>query len=100
VVARILRRAARYLILYAAIAGVVALIYTRLPTSFLPQEDQGYMLVNVQLPPGATLERTQKRDGAGRRLGAEAARSAEHGRRAGLLVLGPGPERRRWPSSR
>jgi multidrug efflux pump len=57
-VARLLKRAARYLVIYAAIAGVAALIYTRLPTSFLPQEDQGYMLVNVQLPPGATLERT------------------------------------------
>jgi multidrug efflux pump len=60
VVARVLKRAARYLIIYAAIAGVVALVYTRLPTSFLPQEDQGYLLVNVQLPPGATLDRTQK----------------------------------------
>ncbi|HEX2543823.1 MAG TPA: efflux RND transporter permease subunit [Ramlibacter sp.] len=58
-VARMLRRAPRYLILYALIAGVVALLYTRLPTSFLPQEDQGNMLVNVQLPPGATIERTR-----------------------------------------
>ncbi len=57
-VARILRRAARFLIVYAAIAGVAAFIYTRLPTSFLPAEDQGNMLVNVQLPPGATVERT------------------------------------------
>jgi multidrug efflux pump len=32
--------------------------YNRLPTSFLPNEDQGTMLVNVQLPPGATQERT------------------------------------------
>jgi multidrug efflux pump len=60
VVARVLKHAARYLILYAAIAGAAALIYTRLPTSFLPQEDQGYMIVNVQLPPGATQERTGK----------------------------------------
>ncbi|MDB5856955.1 MAG: Hydrophobe/amphiphile efflux [Ramlibacter sp.] len=60
VVTRVVKRAARYLILYGLIAGVVALVYTRLPTSFLPQEDQGYLLVNVQLPPGATLERTQK----------------------------------------
>ena len=58
-VARLLRRAGRYLIIYAAIVGVVALVYTRLPTSFLPQEDQGNMLVNIQLPPGATLERTR-----------------------------------------
>jgi multidrug efflux pump len=59
IVARILRRAARYLLVYAAIIGVVALVYTRLPTSFLPNEDQGTMLINVQLPPGATLTRTQ-----------------------------------------
>ena len=59
-VSRLLRRAGRYLIIYAAIIGVVALVYSRLPTSFLPNEDQGYMVVNVQLPPGATLERTSK----------------------------------------
>src|SRR5690606_16315193 len=58
IVARVLRRAARYLIIYAAIIGAVALLYQRLPTSFLPQEDQGTVLVNVQLPPGATQERT------------------------------------------
>ncbi|WP_293605086.1 efflux RND transporter permease subunit [Polaromonas sp. UBA4122] len=58
-VARLLRRAGRYLIIYAAIIGVLALVYTRLPTSFLPQEDQGNMLVNIQLPPGATEERTR-----------------------------------------
>jgi multidrug efflux pump len=57
-VARVLRRAARYLLIYGAIIAVVALIYTRLPTSFLPAEDQGNLLVNVQLPPGATQERT------------------------------------------
>ena len=58
-VARLLKRAARYLIIYVAIIGVVALVYNRLPTSFLPAEDQGTLLVNVQLPPGATFERTQ-----------------------------------------
>ena len=58
-VARVLRRAARYLVLYGAIIAVAAFVYTRLPTSFLPQEDQGNILVNVQLPPGATLERTR-----------------------------------------
>jgi len=58
VVARILKRAARYLIIYVAIIGAVAVVYLRLPTSFLPNEDQGNLLVNVQLPPGATYERT------------------------------------------
>ena len=58
-VARLLKRAGRYLIIYAAIIGVVSLVYMRLPTSFLPAEDQGTLLVNVQLPPGATVERTR-----------------------------------------
>ncbi|WP_043113971.1 efflux RND transporter permease subunit, partial [Pseudacidovorax intermedius] len=58
-VSRLLRRAARYLIVYLAIIGGVVFVYSRLPTSFLPQEDQGNILVNVQLPPGATLERTE-----------------------------------------
>jgi len=57
-VARILRKAARYLVIYAAIIGAVAVLYSRLPTSFLPAEDQGYIIVNVQLPPGATQNRT------------------------------------------
>ena len=58
-VARLLRRAGRYMLIYVAIIGVVALVYTRLPTSFLPQEDQGNILVNIQLPPGATIDRTR-----------------------------------------
>ena len=58
-VARILKRAGRYLIIYGAIIAVVGVMYMRLPTSFLPNEDQGTMLVNIQLPPGATRERTQ-----------------------------------------
>ncbi len=58
-VAAMLRRAGRYLIIYAAIIGVVALVYLRLPSSFLPAEDQGNIIVNVQLPPGATQERTR-----------------------------------------
>ncbi|HSH88638.1 MAG TPA: efflux RND transporter permease subunit [Ramlibacter sp.] len=59
-VARILRRTGRALVIYAAIIAAVAVLFLRLPTSFLPSEDQGYMLVNVQLPPGATIERTTR----------------------------------------
>ncbi len=57
-VARLLPKAARYLVIYLAIVAVAVLMYQRLPTSFLPNEDQGTMLVNVQLPPGATQART------------------------------------------
>ena len=57
-VARMLPRSARFLLIYLAIGGAAALIYQRLPQSFLPSEDQGYLIVNAQLPPGATRERT------------------------------------------
>ena len=57
-VARLLPRAGRTLIIYVAIVAAAAVVYKRLPTSFLPNEDQGTMLVNIQLPPGATQERT------------------------------------------
>jgi len=58
-VARILRRSGRFMVIYLAIIAGAAVLYLRLPTSFLPSEDQGIMLVNVQLPPGATQERTR-----------------------------------------
>ena len=59
VVTRLLKKAGRYLIIYVAIIAAVGVIYVRLPSSFLPGEDQGNILVNVQLPPGATLARTE-----------------------------------------
>jgi len=43
---------------FAAIVGGVVLFFLKLPASFLPGEDQGYLIVNVQLPPGATRNRT------------------------------------------
>jgi multidrug efflux pump len=57
-VARLLQRTGRYLIVFVAIVAVVGLLFTRMPASFLPNEDQGYIIANIQLPPGATLERT------------------------------------------
>jgi len=57
-VARILKRAGRFMIIYALIGVAVGLLFARLPTSFLPNEDQGYIIANVQLPPGATQGRT------------------------------------------
>jgi multidrug efflux pump len=40
------------------LAGVMGYLFVRMPTSFLPDEDQGIMFAQVQLPPGATQERT------------------------------------------
>ena len=57
-VAKLLPRAARYLVIYLTIVAGAGWMYQRLPASFLPNEDQGTMLVNVQLPPGATQGRT------------------------------------------
>ena len=56
---RMLRRSGRMMVIYAMLVAVMALVYTRLPTSFLPNEDQGYIITNVQLPAGAAQERTQ-----------------------------------------
>ncbi|MFV0681469.1 efflux RND transporter permease subunit [Ottowia sp.] len=55
---RVARRAWVVFGVYVAIIACVWLMFARLPTSFLPVEDQGYVMVNVQLPPGATQERT------------------------------------------
>ncbi|HEX4500891.1 MAG TPA: efflux RND transporter permease subunit [Scandinavium sp.] len=59
-VSRILRGTGRYLIVFVVIVVGMALLFLRLPTSFLPEEDQGVFMTMVQLPSGATQERTQK----------------------------------------
>ena len=59
-VARLLRRGTRVMLMYVALIAIAAFVMMRLPTSFLPTEDQGYMLASIQLPPGATQERTLK----------------------------------------
>jgi The (Largely Gram-negative Bacterial) Hydrophobe/Amphiphile Efflux-1 (HAE1) Family len=57
-VAKLLHRGGRMMVVYVALVAAVGLLYLRLPTSFLPNEDQGYALVNIQLPPGAADSRT------------------------------------------
>jgi len=57
-VARVLRHTGPALVAFVAVIAVVGLIFARMPNSFLPNEDQGYIIANFQLPPGATLERT------------------------------------------
>ncbi|GGH65491.1 multidrug efflux RND transporter permease subunit [Comamonas phosphati] len=59
-VSRILKRTILMLGIYAAIIGAALVIFRGLPTSFLPSEDQGYFIVNMQLPPGAAKERTME----------------------------------------
>ncbi|HQS95731.1 MAG TPA: efflux RND transporter permease subunit, partial [Novosphingobium sp.] len=57
-VGKILTRSLRFLAIYVAIIGVLVLLFFRLQTSFLPEEDQGLMFTQVMLPAGATQERT------------------------------------------
>jgi multidrug efflux pump len=57
-VGKILNRSLRFLAIYLAIIGVLVLLFARLPTAFLPEEDQGVMFTQVILPAGATQERT------------------------------------------
>jgi multidrug efflux pump len=57
--ARLVKRGGRTLIIYAIIVGAVGWMYVRMPTSFLPDEDQGSLITLVQLPAGATAQRTE-----------------------------------------
>ncbi|HFF9834369.1 multidrug efflux RND transporter permease subunit SdeY [Serratia marcescens] len=59
-VGNILRSTGRYLIIYLLIVVGMGLLFLRLPSSFLPDEDQGILLTMVQLPAGATESRTNK----------------------------------------
>ncbi|EAW5198568.1 efflux RND transporter permease subunit [Salmonella enterica subsp. enterica] len=59
-VSGIVRNTGRYLIIYLLIVVGMAVLFLHLPTSFLPEEDQGVFLTMIQLPSGATQERTQK----------------------------------------
>ena len=59
-VQRILRGTGRWLLIYAAIVVAAGWLFAHLPGSFLPDEDQGYFITMIQLPPGATQERTQE----------------------------------------
>ena len=58
-VGSILRHKAPYLLAYVLIVVGMVFLFTRIPTSFLPEEDQGVLFAQVQAPPGTTAERTQ-----------------------------------------
>ncbi|MEB0136749.1 efflux RND transporter permease subunit [Actimicrobium sp. CCC2.4] len=59
-VGKMLNSTLRYTLVYGGILLVVGFLYTRLPSAFLPTEDQGYIVTNVQLPAGASTGRTLK----------------------------------------
>ena len=53
-------RKLRYFIIYILIVAAVGILFLRMPTSYVPDEDQGILLAQIMLPTGATLEQTQK----------------------------------------
>ncbi|HEX4051785.1 MAG TPA: efflux RND transporter permease subunit [Steroidobacteraceae bacterium] len=58
IVARMLRRPLRYIVIYVGLASLMALLFFRLPTAYLPDEDQGVLFLLVQAPVNATQSRT------------------------------------------
>jgi len=57
---RLVRASAMVLVVYVGLIGIAGVEFARTPTGFIPEQDQGYLISVVQLPPGATLERTEK----------------------------------------
>ncbi|WXL24928.1 efflux RND transporter permease subunit [Ectopseudomonas mendocina] len=54
----VLRRKIPYVLMYLVIVGIMAWMFTKIPTAFLPDEDQGVLFAQVQTPAGSTAERT------------------------------------------
>ncbi len=54
----IIKRSGRFMIIYAALLAGLGWAYMQLPSSFLPNEDQGYLIVDIQAPAEASTERT------------------------------------------
>ena len=59
-VGKAVRHAPRWMLAFVLITVLAGFLFTRLPGSFLPEEDQGYALAVIQLPPGATKQRTSE----------------------------------------
>jgi len=55
---RVARRAGRFMVIYLALLAGLGWAYMRLPTAFIPNEDQGYLIVDIQAPPEASANRT------------------------------------------
>ncbi|MFM5269240.1 efflux RND transporter permease subunit [Aeromonas veronii] len=58
-VGKVIKQGVRYSLIYGAMLAVLAVLFMRMPTSFLPEEDQGVIMSMVQLPVGATKQRTE-----------------------------------------
>ena len=57
-VARVLHKGGRMMLAFVLLVVLLGWLFLRLPSSFLPEEDQGYVVSNIELPTGATANRT------------------------------------------
>ncbi len=60
IVGRSFSRTTRYMVIYLLIVTAAGFLFLRMPTSYIPDEDQGILMVQVMLPSGSTLEQTEK----------------------------------------
>ncbi len=58
-VAAIMKRKGRFMLIYAVLVGIAVFVLGQIPTAFLPEEDQGQMMVQVQLPSNASAQSTE-----------------------------------------
>ncbi|MBD9661103.1 efflux RND transporter permease subunit [Pantoea sp. PNT03] len=59
-VSKVISRRGLFLVIYLVIVGVTGFLFTRVPTTFLPGEDQGLMMVQITLPVNSSSQRTQQ----------------------------------------
>ncbi|MFV0369853.1 MAG: efflux RND transporter permease subunit, partial [Hyphomicrobiaceae bacterium] len=59
-VGRLVRIPVTMLVIYAGLMAAAGWLFTKVPTGFIPAQDQGYVIVSLQLPPGAALSETDK----------------------------------------
>jgi hydrophobe/amphiphile efflux-1 (HAE1) family protein len=59
-IGRILARKLRYLVIYLLLVAALGFLFQRMPTAYLPDEDQGVMYIQAMLPPGSAREQTQQ----------------------------------------
>ncbi len=57
---RAIKRVPHWMVTFVLVAGLAGFLYSRLPTSFVPDEDQGFILALINLPSGATLQRSSE----------------------------------------
>lgn len=60
IVSRFIRKSRTAVVFLLIVCGLTAIIYRNLPSTFVPDEDQGYMMIAIQLPSGASTNQTQK----------------------------------------